>query len=248
MFGLIKTILVGLLALLAVSVAILFYLVKFDNKSLLARQLKEKILHYPEIISLINLNQPGDARFIYLSPRTSLIRINVYYTTEVSPDEDLETWLKETISQTTGKTISFSVSPNPTISQQENYSDQDLNAIRKSLVGSNGKPILNIVYLTAYGEKPGYVGITLQRDTIFIFKSTIKSLSNEPRIVKLLERSTLMHEWGHLLGLGHVDYPGCIMSKDVEVYDNRKPRETEIPVTHCQSTLYDLEQLKLKAR
>ncbi len=49
-----------------------------------------------------------------------------------------------------------------------------------------------------------------------------------------------MHEWGHLLGIDHVDNPECIMSSFVEVEDKTLFRVQDIPVAYCPETIQEL--------
>ncbi len=234
----------GLVALVVVVAAGMIYLMKFNNQSLLAKDLKKIMLHYPAFVSLINLNQPGDAKYIYLDPKVNTIYVNMVYTSQANPSGEVDQWLNQIIKQTTGKEINLNLALSPTVSSQESFSDADLNRIRKEVLANSKTPLLNVIYLTTYKESPGFLGLTMHRDTIFIFKKTLTGLSQDSEIIKRLEESTLMHEWGHLLGLSHVDQPGCIMSDYIETYENRQITLVEIPLTHCWSTDYDLEKIK----
>ena len=226
--------------------AILFIiLIKFNYNSVFGKDLRSWVLRFPEVVTLLNLNQPGDNRMVYLSTRYEPLKVSIFYVKDMKPEDEMTSWLADTISETTGKVPQ--ISPPVYLSSQlkEYYTDADLNTIRKSLPDTLPAPAeLQVVYLPIYEEDPTYLGVTLHRDTIFIFKKQLLSFQERPAVLKLLERSTLMHEWGHLLGLGHVKFPGCIMSKDVEIYTNRWLKEAEVPVSHCQDTFFDLKALQ----
>lgn len=221
---------------------ITIYIVKFDSNSLIGKQLRSLFWHYPKLVQRINLNYPGDWRYFYLDPSASPLQINVYTTPGVGADSSLNSWLEEMLGQTTGTNFRVNVGGDVSYQKSGSYTDADLHLIRRRLpfVDSNA-PFLNIVYVRSYAENPGYLGIALHRDTVFIFKNTIDEITPDTKLRQLLEESTLMHEWGHLLGLEHINHPGCIMSENVEVYDSRELRETEIPVIHCQTSLVELE-------
>lgn len=224
----------------AILFAVLIYAVKFDTSSNLGQAFRERLIRIPWFVELINLNQPGDGRYIY-AKKGEALKIHVVHGGGTVPDADSKSWLETMVGETVGKEALVEVEPDVTIFTRETYSDEDLNVIRKSLVGRDSD--LHIVYLTKYQEEPDYLGVTLHRDTIFVFKDRILTLTRGTDIRKRLEQSTLMHEWGHLLGLEHVEDVGCVMSEYVETYTNRALTPEQIPVTHCASTLYDLDLL-----
>lgn len=196
------------------------------------------------MIAFANLNDPGDNRFLYADPRFTPIKIIVSASESVTPHEEIETWLQEMTDGTVEKQAEIIFQDNLE-EEKAAYANGDLNRVRKKLKSSQiGKPVLNVVYLTSYAEKPSYLGVALHRDTIFIFKSTMIELQVNETTRAKLEKSTLMHEWGHLLGLSHVDLPSCIMSSSVEVIENRVYSEASIPTQYCWNSEYELEQLR----
>ena len=68
-------------------------------------------------------------------------------------------------------------------------------------------------------------------------------MSDLSHIQNMIEQSTIMHEWGHLLGLDHINQEDCIMNERVEVYENRRFQGSNIPTTYCAEELYQLHQL-----
>jgi predicted Zn-dependent protease len=123
------------------------------------------------------------------------------------------------------------------------YKDSDLRDIRKVLGSSVFKPVLNIVYLSKYSEVPTSVGVVINRDTIYLFKDTLLELTNDNDLRQILEKTTLMHEWGHLLGLEHNNISSCIMDGRVDVYD-KFPLGEKIPTNYCPEELQELKLIK----
>jgi len=248
MLKIIKTLfLVGIIFVIF-YIVISIYLVKFDSTSPLGQNLRKSIIKYPFLVSFINLNQPGDNRYAYVSAHNPTISVKVFYTPNVIPDTDISTWITNMMTETVGKKIDLEMLP-LTEAEALSYSDQDLNLIRKNNESEKfNNPVLNIYYLTSYAEKPSYLGLTLHRDTIFIFKQTMLDISEKLEITKRLEQSTVSHEWGHLLDLPHIEELGCVMSNYLETYENWPMKESMIPLTHCWSTLYALDKLKASAR
>ncbi len=249
MLGMLKNLLILVFITVIIAIVAGIYFVKFDNSSELGSFLKNYALKNPQFIRFFNLNQPGDNRYIYLSSLYPDIEVNVAYTLDAQPDSDAEAWIRMMIGDTVGKNIRVNLPAKPNIASQDSFTDKDLNRIRKTLINNqkSNLSVVNIIYLSTYAEKPSYLGVTIHRDTIFIFNKTLKKIVGDSELTKRLERSTLMHEWGHLLNLPHIQQSGCVMSGDMDIYSDRPLFADEIPITHCPSTLYFLEQLKKEA-
>jgi len=238
-----KTIFLIVLFISLASSAGIIWIVKFDNNSFYSYELKKQIIKSPTLLRLINLNEPGDARYIYVSAKNPL-PVYVYYFEDVKPNENIAGWIDSFIEMTTGRVANISLEV-LSMPLKKEYGDSDLNKIHNSFGGKFSREgVLNIVYLTKHAEKSSHAGIALHRDTIFIFKDSLKDLSDSKQVRDRLEESTLMHEWGHLLGLEHVDDPTCIMSEKVEVIDAHFLGERQIPTEFCWETLREIEKIK----
>lgn len=242
---LLLTICVVCISASTVLATVVIFLIKFDNQTFVGKQLKLFLLRYPTVVNTIHLNEPGDWRYVYLNPKQPTISVIIDYAHNVEINSSATQWIQQMISDTTGKSVIVTTSLTSQIASRESYSDQDLNQIRKQLISENSSsPVVHVVYLTTYASNPEYAGITLHKDTLFIFQSTLETLTNLDDVQERLEQSTLMHEWGHLLGLSHIEKQNCIMSEDVEVYANRRYQGGNIPLVHCWETLQELNKMK----
>jgi hypothetical protein len=230
------------LLFLLIFFLLVFYLIRFKSTTYYGKKLRVEILHHNYLTSLLNLNQPGDARFLYLKSSRDNLRVEVNYLPRQKPDNEVDGWIKKMILGTTGKNVDIEISEDLFDDAKISYSDDDLNNIRNKLSSRFAPLKLNIVYLTKYKETPSLVGLTLHRDTLFIFKENLNSLSEDEIIQKKLEESTLMHEWGHLLGLEHEDDINCIMAEQVDVYTNKAWLNT-IPTEYCPTEYYHLKDI-----
>jgi predicted Zn-dependent protease len=59
-----------------------------------------------------------------------------------------------------------------------------------------------------------------------------------------IERTVLVHETGHLLGLDHEDNPGCVMTGTL--YENASVRSGRIspPDDYCAKDVQQLERMR----
>ena len=152
----------------------------------------------------------------------------------------IEAWLKDMIFQTVGKNASVGTVQNIGYPKMKLLTNEDLNEIRKTAVLQSNSE-LYLIYTSSYAEKESSVGVVIHRDTIFIFRDAIETLSERGYIKDVLEKTTIMHEWGHLLGMDHVDDTDCIMNELVEVYDNF-PIGVDIPTEYCQKELREISK------
>lgn len=239
----IKTITALVFLLLIFSIVSILYLVKFNNKSLIGKNIKQEFIKYPALVSLAGLNEPGDYRYDYVDPQSSKIRIKLAQAENVEVNDEVSIWLEQIIKETLNKEVAISKHPT-SLSILEFYSDQDLNEIRSDINESYDEPVIYVVYLSKYQDRPGLAGITLHKDTIFIFKNALEELNENPELVARLEQSTIMHEWAHLLGVEHTEDENCIMSEKIDVYENPDSWKGFIPIEYCSSTLSNIKLLR----
>lgn len=236
---LLKFVLKIVLSLITLSILLLLVLVllvKFRSEGYVAGKIKGVITKSELLVRVINLNQPGDARNLYLSEGGSLA-VNIYFLEGHEPSLEVGGWVAGIIRDTIGRSVDLSIEQ---LEEGVNriYSDDRLSKLRGeySTSPSSSTP-LNIFYLTKYELQESNIGLTAHRDTIFIFSGALNELSEKETVQQDLERSTIMHEWGHLLGYDHVEDPTCVMSEKVEVEDRYNLDFSQIPTEYCLSSL-----------
>lgn len=238
----IKTSFAFIVSFSIISSIFIIYIAKFKSESMLGGLAREKLIRYESVINYANFNSPGDMKYIYSNSKNNSINVNLLYNNEFSPDKDAESWITDMVKVTTGKTAVINNFNNLKI-LKDSLSDGDLKDIRKE-IKSNKSLKLNIIYLPRYLPKDSLAGIVLDRDTIYIFCKAIDALSEDNATLKRLEKSTLMHEWGHLLGVEHTPDENCVMSERVDVYDKHMLGSEQIPDEYCQETLNQIEGLR----
>lgn len=231
----IKNTLLIFLLLAIISIPVLMYFIKFNNTSLLGAELKTFVLEKPNIVRLTNLNEPGDARFSYFNKNKGNVNVNLVSVNYKKTNENVNLWIEEMINQTVDKRSSVGRIIHIGYPVTKLLTKEDLNEIRKDAIAKNPAD-LYLIYASSYAEKETAVGLVLHRDTIFIFRDAIEVLSERENIKNVLEQTTIMHEWGHLLGLGHVNDGSCIMDESVDVYDY-PPIGKDLPTRYCDKEL-----------
>jgi hypothetical protein len=239
-----KTIVVFFIILFVLIIPLAIFLIKFGNNSSFSKYVKGEVIKYPGLALFLNLNEPGDGRFLYLGPHHQQIRINIYSVNNTRVNESVTDWMNEIVSETTGKKIVVSDLRPVEYKNNGLLGDNDLNNIRKIIVTEAGSVSdLNIVYTSSYSQKPSSIGLVIHRDTIFVFEDALKKLSEKSDIKNILEKTTIMHEWGHLLGIDHVYNDDCIMSEIVEVYDDPTYGKM-LPTKYCWEELHTINNMK----
>lgn len=206
----------------------------------LDRLLRPTLIRSSLTSRLFQLDQVGDARY-QLSTTQTPLAINVWHEAKTIPNPELSRWLEDTIKQTVDRSTIITFHP---LKQPipASVSDAELNEILKTLPLKKSSTI-NIIYLPQSQSAPTNAGQAINATTMLMFTQTISSLSERAHIRDLIEQSTLMHEWGHLLGLDHINQEACIMNERVEVYGNRRFQGTNLPTAYCPEELYQLKVL-----
>lgn len=229
-----------LFLLLLSAVICCMWLIKFKPESVLAEKLHNQIIRNSELRNILRLKQVGDARFEYLRPEHSTIFVRIFYPSNKRLQAELPSWIKNMIKVTTGKSTQLSLHPSSRLRGLQPLSLEQLRLEAALLPTPTYQPVLNIVYVSSYAQAPTNVGLVVSDNTMFIFLDQLKSLSSNKIVLKRIEQSTLMHEWGHLLGMEHVDKHNCVMSAKVEVFESRRDQEANIPIEYCFETLTQL--------
>ena len=212
------------------------------------QQYRPFFLHSQIFRKLFFLDRPGDNRFVYFSPQKTTLVVEVDYQVQRMPDKELESWIKDLAFDTLGRDeVEVQVSEESRIEDVDEFSDKALRTIERNtrnLSPHGDESYLHVVYVSRSSAFPSNTGLTLTADAIFLFREAIWELSERSSARALVEESTLRHEFGHLLGLEHVDRPDCAMSEWVEVYGNKRFQFDNIPLEFCEESLMQLRKFK----
>ena len=215
-------------------------------ENFLNQELRPFLITSPTTRAIFRLHKPGDSRFDFTSPKINSVLIEVDYATNTTLHPELRNWLESMIQTTINKTAIVEIATQPEIKRLDTYSDQEIKQLTratKTLSPSPNQAYLHLIYIPASTTNPSNSGLVITANDMFIFTDAIHQLSEQDHILAAIEQSTIKHEWGHLLGLEHLDQEDCIMSENVEVYGNRVFQGSNIPTNYCGETLFQLNRL-----
>lgn len=224
----------ALILLTYATLFVSFHFVQRDNP--VDKTIRPLLIQYDFARYGFFLNSYGDLRYEYLSPDTKEVLIEVDYQRGQDPDFIMEAKLREMMQKLLGKGVDIRINEEEKIANFSSFSDEGVDKILKTTRDYKPSPeqiYLHIVYLSRSEADPGNAGWSVGADEIVIFKGAISSMTERRDIIQRLEESTVKHEFGHLLGIGHNDRENCVMSAVVEVKGNYKYQDENIPTEFC---------------
>ena len=208
--GVILTILLGIFVLLL----ILLHTSSSDLNSSLKRQASA----HPLLREIFQLHSYGDGRADYLLARYRLISVEIDYLRGYAPGAEVRSELEADLERLTGKQVEVRLDEELPGDVRESYSTEDLLSIsaRHRRVKTSGDQAgLYILSMTRSKDHKSNVGETLDENSFALFSAEVRSLPDYRADQIKLEESTMLHEFGHLLGLEHSG--SGVMAEEVEV-------------------------------
>jgi len=196
------------------------------------------------------LHWDGDAKTDYLlSDRFTSLKIEIDHYDQCQWSQDIIDRFRLEIEQVIDKPGGVTVVQSNIIPlAKESYNRNEIRALANRYQNFSAKgdeAVLYVLCLNEYDEQPSNIGLTVYEDGVVIFWNTIRKLvADNPATLSAYITSTILHEFGHQLGLDHIDYYHCIMSESVESPGNAAGALKTIPVTYCAEELEIIAEIK----
>lgn len=187
--------------------------------------IRKNMSQYPLLRSLYSLHDTGDAANDYLGRGTDGVDIIVKpYTAQWFGDSAL-TDLAASITAVTGKRTGLT-------------SESDA-----AKTPSHAK--LYIYLETENDEDPTTLGKTFNEYGIILYKAALEKFTYyTPDTRNTYVSSTLLHEFGHQIGLAHYEKDGCLMSSSAEKNHVAQLKPSEVVTGFCADELEQIEKIK----
>lgn len=154
---------------------------------------------------------PGEARKEFLGSKYDKIVVEVDYDSNTNPDNESLSLLRQRLVDVCRKDVEIRLSDKFTVSKRE-YTIQDVHSIQNKYRNYHnqyidfGKSVFYafVLYLDGKYSDGNVIGLAYSADSFCIFQENIKNNVNPfgvPPTARQVEKSVLVHEFGHLLGL-----------------------------------------------
>ncbi len=191
--------------------------------------------------TLFGLHSAGDARAEYLKA-SGPISVEIVQAESLNlPQEVIDDFTSKVKEYTGRQTVLYNID---TV-KRGSLSDADINDI----IATNRRHVspaetnLFVIYADDFNSKTDEVGRTVRDFGMVISSTRLQDLTRQsPKALNSYILSTMLHEFGHQLGLDHVGDDRCIMNKDIEA----SPEQSSFIVSYTPTSFCDkeLEQLK----
>lgn len=208
-----------------------------------------KLDRYAFMRQVLALHSYGDARADYLGTRYGKILIEVDILKGVDIDQNVLTRFTSKVSDITGKPTSYFISD--TNLPYSNLNESDVSKIAGSYRNAFSKDAANLYVLLADTSKEDgkQLGSTQEEYGIVLYDRAIRDFTADSSATyESYAFSTLLHEFGHQLGLEHNDQPGCLMNAKAETNDQPRLFADQVVTDFCPFEKQEIAAQKLLAR
>jgi hypothetical protein len=202
---------------------------------------------YPAMRKILGLHYDGDAKSDYLGSGYKKIFIEVDALNDIDPDTRLLDRFAAKVESITGKQVSYLVSNTeiPLTTLTDNQVASVVGKYKNAAVPP-GEAGLYLLFAGSKKDEPKLLGATHQENSIILYQEALKEFTKDSSATfGNYAFSTLLHEFGHQLGLDHNDISGCLMNPKAENNDTARFNPGDIIIDFCELEMKELARLKL---
>jgi len=217
--------------------------------------LRDKMIYYPLLRGMYGLHWDGDAKYDYLLDhkfQKMIVEIDAIQDCQLALGDlaDLQAKIEALVDKPQGVEVIMSekIDDDDMILLESNDLDRAMENLspRTRDYKTNGQvAALHVLCVDHNRARPDSIGLTYKESTILLFYDRIKEVTiNNPETLPVYLTTTILHEFGHQLGLDHLENDQCIMAAEVESPGNTAGAIENIPQQFCQTSLDTLETYK----
>jgi predicted Zn-dependent protease len=211
------------------------------------RHLREGFAKHPLARSVFGLQFDGDAKYDYLGNRSHKVVIEVDSMEGLSFDFEVLERFRQKTSEITGKPAVIVVSDD-LIPLALSSDDREISVIvkkHKDYKAAKRQAVVHLLLLNQYRQRPTLLGSTHNSESLVLFQSVLDEYALiKPSFKNIFAYTTLLHEFGHQLGLDHNDSAGCLMAEQAEEPVDWLGRTSDIADDFCGYELALIESIK----
>ena len=195
-----------------------------------------RFARYTWLRAVFGLHFDGDARADYLSPRYSEIIVEVDAQTGMLPVASVLRSFAERASMVTGKKVTLHYS-DTSIPYTNSVSITEVDNIAKqykhNLVPSS-TAYLYVLFLSQSAANSNELATTHSEQSLLIYSDALSEFTQaSPATLPNYIVGTLVHEFGHQLGLPHNSEQGCLMNEHAELSKTAKADPSQVNTDYC---------------
>ncbi len=207
------------------------------------QELRARFAAYPLLRSILNLRYDGDARADYLGDSFEKIVIEVDSMENIDVHYESLDLLQDRVKEITGKQTVYVISDSniPYTQTVDDAALADLTLKYRNRKSGGDAAALYVLYVSREDSKPDLLGSTHEEYGIVLFYDTVADFTKgNTSVLRSYEGSTLLHEFGHQIGLPHNSDEGCLMNETADQGQVLYEDAGEVVTDFCE---YELNQI-----
>jgi peptidase M54-like protein len=236
-----KRFIFGLLLIMIIALSVSFVVIRLwaggAEDNFFNQRYRAALASRPLPRQFFGLHETGDAKGDYLGPRYQSILVEIDSMAGSNPAPAVMAELADKIQEATGKPTSLYFSDGDIPDQDTALANADIDRLTAAYRNNRSQGNTAVVYLlvlNAPPDDPTLLGTTHREDEIVLFTKALRDFTaDSTSTYNNYELSTVLHEFGHLLGLSHNEQPGCLMNARAEADHVPKYSAADVVTDFC---------------